>query len=65
MPSVFLAVNEADVATVSRLSGHDLNSGLELLALYGFDAQGDTPVSALTGGDRGQQMQLIRALFQE
>lgn len=65
MLSVLQAIAEADVATVVSLSGHDLDAGLERLADAGFDAQADTAIHDLTGGERGQQMKVISALFSE
>ncbi|KUJ80440.1 hypothetical protein AVO45_05150 [Ruegeria marisrubri] len=65
MQSVAQAIAAADVATVVSLSGHDLDTGLDRLAAAGFDAQADTAIHDLTGGERAQQMRIISALFSE
>ena len=63
--TVMLAIGKSDVETVIALSGQDLNVGLARLTDAGFDAQAQTRIADLTGGNRGQQMQIIEALFPE
>ena len=65
MQSVFKAINNANVATVIELSGHDLSTGLARLAKAGFEAQPGVTVSTLTAGKRGPQIQFIEALFSQ
>ncbi|WP_406648609.1 DUF4405 domain-containing protein [Aliisedimentitalea scapharcae] len=62
---VMQAIGQADVETVIALSGQELETGLARLADAGFSTQADTRVQELTGGDRGQQMQIIEVLFSE
>lgn len=59
------SVGRSDVGTLIALSGQEVDAGLARLAQAGMAAQADTPVQDLTGGDRGQQMAVIRAIFQE
>ena len=63
MNALMTAVGNADVGTVIALSGQELDQGLEMLAEAGFEAQPDSRVQSLTGGDRHNQMELIKVLF--
>ena len=58
-------IGQAPVETVIALSGHETNEGLALLAANGMNASPGETVAEITGGNRGQQMQVIRALFSE
>lgn len=62
---VMQAVGQADVGTVIALSGQETEAGLARLAEAGFGADAETPMRALTGGDRGVQAQVIGLLFEE
>ena len=61
--ALLLAMDESDVETVIALSGRGLDQGLAMLAEAGIEAQAKSPVQALTEGDRGRQMDLIKVLF--
>ncbi len=61
--AVLAAMDNADVAVVIALSGRDVDQGLAMLAEAGMSAQPNSPMQALTGGDRHRQMELIKVLF--
>ncbi|MEP2718139.1 DUF4405 domain-containing protein [Pseudophaeobacter sp.] len=60
---VMQAMAQSDVATVIALSGQELETGLEVLAAAGLEADHTTTMAELTGGARGVQMQVIDLLF--
>ncbi|MDK3017133.1 DUF4405 domain-containing protein [Pseudodonghicola flavimaris] len=62
---VMRTLNAAPIETVIALSGSDTATGLQKLASAGIEATPGQSLAALTGGDRNQQVSILRLLMEE
>lgn len=60
---VFESLTTAEIETVILLSGQELDAGLRSLQAAGLEVTGETSISALAEGHRGEEMRILRLLF--
>ncbi|MEZ5714275.1 MAG: hypothetical protein R3D85_03315 [Paracoccaceae bacterium] len=63
--AVMQGLAKAPVERVIALTGAELEDGLARLKAAGFEAEAGQSIGALSGGDRGQQAQILTAIFAE
>ncbi len=61
---VMMAISQATVGAVIELSGVPQQEALSRLSAAGYDAEVDTPLPRLTGGNREKEMAILSLLFQ-